>query len=109
LIVIYMAYDWSLSWGLSAAFIAAGFGAVSIAYFEAAFGTRRPVLHVFANGFMIFGFLLLLVGTMEATGNGISGLLVVSFSFLWMDTRIQLSKWRHSLACEECPESCKVY
>ena len=107
--MIYMAYDWSLSRGASAAFMAAGFSAVSIAYLEAAFGRRRAVLHVIANSFMIVGFFLLVVGMMGATGNDVSGLLAVSFSFLWIDTRIQLSNWRHSIVCDECPKSCKMY
>jgi hypothetical protein len=95
--------------GISVGFMAVGFGAVSIAYVEAAFGRRRPVLHLFANSFMIAGFFLLVVGMMEATGSGFSGLLAISFSFLWIDTRIQLSHWRHSLACDECPGACKMY
>lgn len=109
LMVTYAASDRHIPMSISVAFMAAGFGSIAIAYVEAAFGRRRPVLHLFANSFMIVGFFLLVVGMMEATGNEISGLLVVSFSFLWIDTRIQLSHWRHSIMCDECSGACKMY
>jgi len=107
--IVYAAFDANLPRQTSAAFIVAGLGAVSMAFVEATLGRRRPVLHLFVNSIMIVGFFLLVTGMLVATGNGAAGLLVVSFSFLWIDTRIQLSRWRHSLVCDECPEGCKMY
>lgn len=109
LMMIYVVSDWAVPAVLSTAFMAFGFGAVSTAFAEAAIGRRRPLLHLVVNGAMIVGFFLLVVGMLEVTRNGVSGLLVVSFSFLWIDTRIQLSQWRHSLVCDECPGDCKIY
>lgn len=109
LMIIYAASGGNLPKGMSVALMALGCGVVLVANVEAAIGSRRPSLHLFANSIMIVGFFLLVVGMLEATGNGVSGLLVVSFSFLWIDTRIQLSNWRHSLVCSECPEGCKMY
>jgi len=108
LMMIYVVSDWAVPGVLSMAFIVFGLGAVSAAFAEAAIGRRRRLLHLVVNSTMIVGFFMLVVGMLEATGSGVSGLLVVSFSFLWIDTRIQLSHWRHSLVCDGCPESCKM-
>ncbi len=109
LMMVYAVSDWAVPTVLSMAFMAFGFGAVSIAFAETAVGRRRPLLHLFVNSAMIVGFFLLVIGALEATGNGVFGLLVVSFSFLWIDTRIQLSQWRHSLVCDGCHGDCKAY
>jgi hypothetical protein len=108
LMIIYVISDWAVPAVLSRAFIALGLGAVSIAFAEAAIGRRRPLPHLIVNSTMIVGFFMLVAAMLEATGSGVFGLLVVSFSFLWIDTRIQLSHWRHSIVCDGCPESCKM-
>jgi membrane-associated protease RseP (regulator of RpoE activity) len=109
LMMIYVVSDWAVPVALLPAFMAFGFGAVLTAFVEAAIGRRRPLLHLVVNNAMIVGFFFLVVGMVEVAGNGVSGLLVVSFSFLWIDTRIQLSQWRHSIVCDECYEDCKAY
>ena len=59
--------------------------------------------------FLIIGFLLIIIGIFQVTGDIIYSLIGVIISFLWLDTRIQLSYWRHTKLCNSCQETCKAY
>lgn len=65
--------------------------------------------HLISNIFLVISFFLIILGILHLTGNMIFGLLAVLISYLWLDTRVQLSDWRHSQVCQNCIESCKVY
>lgn len=109
LMMFYLASDPDIARGNQSILLAFGFGTISIAYVEAALEGRNPVVHLVVNSLMVVGLFLLVAGMLEATETAVFGLLAVMFSFLWMDTRIELSMWRHSLLCAKCPESCKMY
>ena len=70
---------------------------------------RGSLLNTAVNICMIPGLCLLTIGMLEITGNLYAGLLSILFSFLWIDTRIQISQWRHSVACSLCHSPCKAY
>jgi hypothetical protein len=55
------------------------------------------------------GFYFIIIGTLEYTGDTISGLIAVVISFLLLDTRIQISNWKHVITCKLCKNECKVY
>jgi len=61
------------------------------------------------NFLMPVGFLLVAAGLLETTGNAACGLAGVLISFLWLDTRIRLSRRRHIRICSGCGEPCKSY
>jgi len=70
---------------------------------------RHAVVHVISNIFLVLSFLLVTISIFEITGNKVYGMLGVIISFLFLDTRIQLSNWQHARICESCSETCKVY
>ena len=78
-------------------------------YVEIAAPARNVFVHVTANALLVVGFFSLVVGTYELSGRLSYGLLGVVISFLLLDTRIQLSSWRHNRICAECRETCKSY
>lgn len=109
LMTAYLLSHAPLASSMQIALFVLGFGAVAVAYVETVIVKRNSVVHVAVNALMITGMSLMVVGITEATGHVSLGLLVVAFSFLCTDTRIQLSSWRHALICRKCPESCKMY
>jgi hypothetical protein len=90
-------------------FILLGIFIICIVYIEIIFLKRKKIFHVLANIFLMVSFFLIVVGIFEITGNKIYGLITIILSFLWLDTRIQLSKWQHSSICNKCVELCKNF
>ena len=86
-----------------------GFIIISVTYIEIVLPLRYAVVHVVSNIFLVIGFLLVTISITEITGDQIYGLICVLLSFLWLDTRIQLSNGQHERICRNCTESCKMY
>ncbi len=95
------------SWGQSLLLL--GSLTIVLAYAEAAYPKRNVALHVFLSAILIVGFLSITIGMLESSGNAIIGLMGILFSFLWMNTRISISHWRHALLCAQCGQPCKSY
>ena len=71
--------------------------------------SRNGWVHLFSNVLLIIGFFLVVMSVFQATsdvGFGLTGIIV---SFLWLDTRIQLSRWIHLRTCKKCAKTCKSY
>ncbi|MCK5291389.1 MAG: hypothetical protein KAR39_05185 [Thermoplasmata archaeon] len=66
-------------------------------------------LHNRINIFLVIGFFLVVVSVHQLTGSAAFGLIAIIISFLWLDTRIQLSSKRHRDICLACDQSCKTY
>lgn len=92
----------------SLALLVVGFCLVSMAFAEASFRRRVSAAHLSTNSLMIVGFFSLAVA-MTNVGGLVPGLIAVAFSYLWIDTRIELSLWRHRQVCSRCPQACKRY
>lgn len=82
---------------------------IAFSYIEIMIPTRKTYLHLISNIFLVISFLLIIIGIFHLTGSVIYGLFAVLISFLWLDTRIQLSNWHHSEVCLNCSETCKVF
>ena len=82
---------------------------IGLTYAEIMLPLRHAIVHVISNIFLVLSFLLITVSIFEITGNKIYGTISVIISFLWLDTRIQLSNWKHTMICEHCNETCKMY
>jgi uncharacterized membrane protein len=82
---------------------------IALNYIEIAILKRKAYAHLMGNMLLVIGFFLVIIGVFQITGNSAYGILAVLFSFLWLDTRIQLSTKRHTDICENCAESCKAY
>jgi hypothetical protein len=86
-----------------------GLIAIGLTYAEIMLPLRHAIVHVISNIFLVLSFFLITIGIFEITGNKIYGTISVIVSFLWLDTRIQLSNWKHTMICEHCNETCKMY
>ena len=82
---------------------------IALTYVEIMLPARNAIIHVLANVLLVVSFLLITISIFEITGNIIYGLLSILISFLWLETRIQLSNWQHSKTCNNCHETCKMY
>ncbi len=89
--------------------VLAGLGLVALDLFETAFRSRRRAMHVLVNILLVIGFLLVTIGVSEATGSVAYGLLAILVSFLWADTRIQISDLTHAEICRDCGQGCRPY
>lgn len=86
-----------------------GFIIIGFVYIEIILPLRHVIVHVISNIFLVLSFFLINIGIFEITGNKIYYMLSVVISFLFLDTRIQLSNWQHTRICESCSETCKMY
>lgn len=89
--------------------IPVGFCALSFALIVSLMQSRGVLINTFANALMVPSLFLLTAGMFEITNNLYAGLLPVLFSFLWMDTRIEISQWHHTMTCCKCSQACKMY
>jgi len=94
---------------VSAIMVAAGTLLVVASMLYSEWLGARGYARLVSNLVMPLGFLLVAVGLLEATGNAGYGLAGVLISFLWLDTRIRLSRRRHIRICRSCGEACKSY
>lgn len=85
------------------------FALIIIVYVESLRQHRRPMLHLLANSLLAPGFALIVIVTLQTTGQLIDGLFAILLCFLWMDTRIQLASWHHYKLCTKCSDTCKSY
>ena len=109
LMILYIVIRGELSFTTFYFFMFLGLIIISLVYIEIMLPIRYTIIHVISNVFLVISFLLIVVCIFEITGNKIYGAVSILLSFLWLDTRIQLSNWRHTLICKNCDENCKMY
>lgn len=109
LTLIYLIFFDELPQNIIFLFTVIGMLLIAIAYVEIPLPKRRPSVHMMSNIILVLGFLFVIVGVFQVTGNIMYGIFAVAISVLWLDTRIQLSNWRHTLICKYCNNSCKAY
>ena len=109
LMIIYVLIDSNQSSTIFHFLIFLGLIVIGLTYVEIILPVRNAVVHVISNIFLVISFLLITISIFEITGNKIYGTISVIISFLWLDTRIQLSNWQHARICKHCSERCKMY
>jgi hypothetical protein len=109
LMIIYLGFPVELLPFTWYVLLLSGFLMVIGSFIEIVIPTRVALVHVVSNILLVVGFFFVVVASIQLTSNLFFGLLGIMISFLWLDTRIQLSTWRHSIICKECSEQCKVY
>lgn len=70
---------------------------------------RKPLIRVITNLIFVISFFLIISSILEITGSFVFGLLAGLFCFLFIDTRIKISKWTHMYTCKKCERDCKRY
>ena len=82
---------------------------VGFVFVELLLNNRFTLFHTILNGLFIIAFFFVVEGVVEYTKNGIYGFFTILICLLWLDTRIHLSRWRHTRVCQHCKEPCKMY
>lgn len=109
LMILYIVIGNELSFTTLYFFMFLGLIIIGLVYVEIMIPIENIIIHVLSNVFLVISFLLIVICIFETTGNKIYGAVSILLSFLWLDTRIQLSNWRHTLICKNCDENCKMY
>jgi hypothetical protein len=109
LVVFYLIFNISWSITILYFFIVLGLLLIFFAQIETIITRKFKILHIITNITFVLGFLFITIGIFEIKGQLIFGFLGIVLSVLWLDTRIHLSNWRHSLICRNCKEKCKMY
>jgi uncharacterized membrane protein len=109
LMIIYVAISYQQPSALSRLLFFFGLLLIVLVYVELFLGSPSPTIHIIFNSLLIVGFFCITIGIIELSGNGIYGFFTILICILWLETRIQLSGWRHSLLCKGCTETCKMY
>jgi hypothetical protein len=78
-----------------------------VVYGEIIYRSHHPMVHTVINSLLPLSFSIVTMAVVGCTGEFVYGLFTILICFLWLDTRIRLSKWRHNLLCIQCSESCK--
>lgn len=107
--ILYVLFPWNPSTTLERFIFILGFLIILFVFLEISRQIRSAILHVFLNSLLPFSFFLITISIGEITGNMVYGIFSVLLCFLWLDTRIRLSKWNHHRTCTFCPETCKYY
>ncbi len=109
LMSLYVALPIEMPGGVLKALLVLGVVLVAAKYVETVLPVSRAPARLISNGLLIVGFFLVVISAYELSGSAIFGILGLVVSFLFLDTRIQLSRWRHVKTCRDCSEECKVY
>lgn len=108
LMLIYLLSSWEAPYLVLVVIMITGLSLVALSLLETTFTSRRKV-HMLMNSLLVIGFFLVVVSVYQSTGSPLYGLVAIVISFLWLETKVQISNWQHVEICDECPESCKVF
>jgi hypothetical protein len=109
LMCIYIIISFESNDELTQLFLSFGFTILSLILLQNMPGPKSASTRVITNIGLPIGFYFIVIGTLEYTGESIPGLIAVVISVLFVDTRIQVSNWRHKKICRICDRTCKVY
>ncbi|VVB60102.1 Uncharacterised protein [uncultured archaeon] len=109
LMILYLIFDVRQPKMISYLLFIVGLFILTFVYFEIVYRNGHPLLHIFSNSLLPLSFFIIIIAIIGLTGKFAYGFFTMLVCFLWLDTRVQLSKWRHSLLCLNCSESCKMY
>ena len=90
-------------------FLLIGIFLVTALFLIILFTNRKPFTRVLTNAIFMLSFFFIIISTLEITGSFIFGLLAGLLCFLFIDTRIKISKWTHVKICSNCEKNCKRY
>jgi MFS family permease len=109
LMVLYIIMFPYLSLTLFVLFFSIGLIIITFSYTETVLPHRTSSGHVAGNVLLVIGLFFIVAGVFGTTKNPLLGGFAVILSFLWLDTRIQLSQWNHEKICRDCINKCKAY
>lgn len=107
--IVFMMIDVQLTKMTVVLLFSAGLLILPFVYIEILHRSTHASLHFFINALLPLSFFSITIAVGEITGDVLYGLFSILLCFLWLDTRVQLSKWRHTQLCTSCTESCKLF
>ncbi|HWR27117.1 MAG TPA: hypothetical protein VN377_01635 [Candidatus Thermoplasmatota archaeon] len=109
LMILYLRTDFQPTRMISLALLLIGLFILAVVYIEILHRSKRATVHVFINSLLPLSFLSITIAVGGATREFIYCLFSILLCFLWLDTRVQLSKSHHRSLCRNCVESCKMF
>ncbi len=109
LMSLYVIVPIELTFQVSLFLVLIGMFIVAVNQVDVVLPSRNPMVHSVLNAMLVLAFLSVVVGVLDITGNLVYGFFAIVISYLWLDTRVQLSNWRHAKICSNCSKPCKVY
>jgi hypothetical protein len=109
LTIAYIVFEIRIGPEILYSFVLIGILLVVLSFVDIIFSLGKSRLHNGLNIFLVIGFFLVVVGIHQMTGSAAFALIGIIVSFLWLDTRIQLSSLRHREICASCSQPCKAY
>ncbi len=109
LMILYAVTDFQFTKMMSYFLLLLGLFILPVVYVEILYRSRHAIVHVVINSLMPLSFFIITISVGGITGKFIYGFFTILLCFLWLDTRIQLSKWHHRSLCTHCFESCKMF
>jgi len=109
LMILYVVVPFQQPLTISRLLFVLGLLVIALVYLESILGSRRSIIHVLSNAMLVLSFFFITISIVELSGKVVYGFFTILLCFLWLDVRIQLSKWRHGLLCTNCTEACKMY
>ncbi|MCJ7697938.1 MAG: hypothetical protein MUO73_06380 [Thermoplasmata archaeon] len=82
---------------------------IALVYLEIILGSRHSIIHILSNGMLVLSFFFITTSIVELSGKSVYGFFTILLCILWLDTRIQLSRWHHRRLCSSCLQPCKIY
>lgn len=107
--VAYIALQVNVNAVILYALLTIGILLVALSLADIMFSLGKSKWHNRINIFLVIGFFLVVVGMHLLTGSAAFALIGIIISFLWLDTRIQLSSLRHRETCKTCDQPCKMF
>jgi hypothetical protein len=109
LMILYVVVSLHLSPMISRLFLFLGLVIIALVYLEIIQKRHHASIHVLSNGMLVLSFFFITVSIIELLGKVEYGLYTILLCMLWLDTRVQLSRWHHNRLCRSCPQLCKTY
>jgi len=109
LAVLYVAVPMETTQGILVALMFLGMVLIAFSYLDIAFSFGNARTHLAVNFLLVIGFYSVVISVHQLSGSIAFSLVSIIISFLWLDTRIQLSSWRHAETCKKCGEMCRIY
>ena len=108
-VCVYLYSNITLPIEYSIVLLSVGFTLLIINYTETIWYHNTVRLHLISNSLLIIGFLFIVIGTTEITGEASYGITATVLSVLWLDVRIHLSQYKHRRICQLCPKDCVYF
>ena len=109
LMILYVVVPFQQPPTISRLLLFLGLLVMALVYLEIILGSRHSIIHVLSNGLLILSFFFITTSIVELSGKVEYGVYTILLCILWLDSRIQLSRWHHSRLCSSCLQSCKIY